>query len=244
MSNEDLRKLISQDCLGNSADYDFSNITPKYFVSELRQEAVCGPDERIKVTDTSVMPYKAICKLYMRSTSGKNYVGTGWLTHSNKLYTAGHCVYDHDEGGWMSSIIVVPAKSGNSEPFGRYTASSMRATNGWINNKSQRYDMGAIKLASSVSHGDNISPSLADANSATICGYPADRDTGIFQYKMLGSVTKRDDRFFYQIDTFGGQSGCPVLENNNRAIGIHNYGGCDNSGSDLYQQFVDDINKW
>jgi len=243
MSNED-SKLVAQDSLGNPADYDFNNITPKYFTLGLNQEAVCGVDDRVKVTDTSVMPYKAICKLYMRSTSGKNYVGTGWLTHSNKLYTAGHCVYDHDEGGWMASIIVVPGKSGNSEPFGRYTAASMLATNGWINNKSQRYDMGAIKLSSNVSHGSYLVPSLADANSATVCGYPADRDTGIFQYKMLGSVTKRDDRFFYQIDTFGGQSGCPVLENNNRAMGIHNYGGCDNSGSDLYQQFLDDVNKW
>lgn len=243
MSNED-SKLVTQALLGNPVDYDFNNITPKYFILGLNQEAICGGDDRVKVTDTSVMPYKAICKLYMRSASGKNYVGTGWLTHSNKLYTAGHCVYDHEEGGWMESIIVVPAKSGNSEPFGRYTAASMLTTNGWVENRSQRYDMGAIKLSSNVSHNSYLIPSLADANSATVCGYPADRDTGIFQYKMLGSVTKRGDRFFYQIDTFGGQSGCPVLENNNRAMGIHNYGGCDNSGSDLYQQFLDDVNKW
>lgn len=98
MSNED-SKLVTQALLGNPVDYDFNNITPKYFILGLNQEAICGGDDRVKVTDTSVMPYKAICKLYMRSASGKNYVGTGWLTHSNKLYTAGHCVYDHEEGG-------------------------------------------------------------------------------------------------------------------------------------------------
>lgn len=144
----------------------------------------------------------------------------------------------------MASIIVVPGLSGTREPFGRYTAAAMRCTKYWQDDKSQRYDMGAIKLSSNVSHDSYLVPTLADANSATVCGYPADRDTGIFQYKMLGAVTKRDDRFFYQVDTFGGQSGCPVLENNNRAIGIHNYGGCDNSASDLYQQFLDDVDSW
>lgn len=236
--------LIVQDVTGDASDYDFGNITPKFFTLRTNQESLCAHDERIKVTDTSVMPYKAICKLYMRTLTGKNYVGTGWLTHANKLYTAGHCVYDHDEGGWMSSIIVVPAKSGALEPFGRYTAASMIAADGWIKNRSQRYDMGAIKLSSNVSHPDFLKPSLADVNNATVCGYPGDRDAGIFQYKMLGSVSKREERFWYQIDTFGGQSGCPVLENSGRAIGIHNYGGCDNSGSDLYQQFLDEVAKW
>lgn len=243
MSNEE-SNLVVHDCSGNTADYDFNNIIPKYFTLRQNQESICEVDDRVKVIDTSVMPYKAICKLYMQSASGRNYVGTGWLTHSNKLYTAGHCVYDHDEGGWMKSIIIVPGKSGNSEPFGRYTAVSMLATNGWINNKSERYDMGAIKLSSNLSHNNYLTPSLADANSAVVCGYPADRDTGIFQYKMMGSVTKTNDRFFYKVDTFGGQSGCPILENNSLVMGIHNYGGCDNSGSDLYKEFLDGVSGW
>ena len=243
MENDD-SKLVMQDTLGSVDDYDFSNIIPKYYISESNQENVCGADNRVKVTDTSVMPYKAICKLYMQTSTGKSFVGTGWLTHSNKLYTAGHCVYDHEEGGWMKSIIVVPGKSGNNEPYGRYYAASMYATSGWINNKSERYDMGAIKLSSSVSHGHFLSPSSNDSNIATVCGYPADRDTGIFQYKMLGAVTKISNRFYYQIDTYGGQSGCPILINNNSAMGIHNYGGCDNSGSDLYQAFIDKVNAW
>lgn len=233
-----------QDCVGDCDLYDFDNITPKYFILDQTQESVCGNDDRVKITNTTVMPYKAICKLYMRAANGKNFIGTGWLTHSNKLYTAGHCVYDHDEGGWMQSIIVVPGKSGNSEPYGRYTASSMLATNGWINDKSKRYDMGAIKLSSNISHSDYLSPALGDADSATVCGYPGDRDTGIFQYNMRDAVNKRSGRFFYQIDTFGGQSGGPVLKNSSSAMGIHNYGGCDNSGSDLFQRFIDDVNNW
>lgn len=237
-------ELVTENSKGDPSLYDFDNITPKFFILAQDQESVCSGDDRRKVTSTTALPYKAICKLYMKAANGRNFIGSGWLTHSNKLYTAGHCVYDHDEGGWMESIIVVPGKAGSAEPFGRYTSESLIATTAWINDRSRRFDMGAIKLSSNVSHSDFLVPTLSDADAATVCGYPADRDTGIFQYKMRDSIDKTNGRFFYQIDTFGGQSGGPVLQNNRKAIGIHNYGGCDNSASDLYPEFVDAINEW
>ncbi|MCG8604231.1 trypsin-like serine protease [bacterium] len=242
--NDAQESIVFHDLTGDPENYDYENITPKYRVLEQSQESICGTDQRIKVTATTAMPYKAICKIYMKAANGRNFIGTGWLTHANKLYTAGHCVYDEGEGGWMESIIVVPAMSGSNDPYGRYTASAALATNGWINDQSQRYDMGAIKLSSNVSHSDFILPTLSDSNSCTVCGYPGDRDTGIFQYRMNDSVRASGGRHFYQIDTFGGQSGAPLLSNGSTSIGIHNYGGCDNSGSDLYQKFIDAVDGW
>ena len=89
-----------------------------------------------------------------------------------------------------------------------------------------------------------LTPTLSDTNEGTVCGYPGDRERSLFQFKMRDAVSKRDGRFFYQIDTFGGQSGSPLLRDNHRAIGIHNYGGCDNRASDLYQEFVDGVASW
>jgi glutamyl endopeptidase len=251
MSNYNPETTVTHKCTGNIKEFDFRSITPKFYILDENEkllppgvESVCNTDERIQVQSATSLPYKAICKLYIRSSTGKNFVGSGWLTHSNKLYTAGHCVYDHGEGGWMDSIIVIPGKSGSSEPYGRYTAADMLATNGWTNDASERYDMGAILLTSNVSHGDFLSPTLTDADSGTVCGYPADRDGGDYQYRMLDTVGNRDGRFYYQIDTAGGQSGCPLLKNNSTSMGIHNYGGCDNKASDLYQGFIDDVNKW
>lgn len=242
---------VTHKCSGDIKKFDFSNITHKFYLLDDNdkilpqgKKSVCNTDERVKVQSATSLPYKAICKLYMRSSTGKNFVGSGWLTHSNKVYTAGHCVYDHDEGGWMDSIIVVPGKSGTSEPYGRYTAARLRTTNGWINDKSSRYDMGAILLVSPVSHSDFLSPTLTDSDVGTVCGYPNDRDGGDYQYRMLDTVGNRAGRFYYQIDTAGGQSGSPLLKNNSTAMGIHNYGGCDNKASDLYQGFIDDVNNW
>ncbi len=210
----------------------------------LGMETVCGPDDRQKVTATTTMPFNAICKLYMKSPSGASYIGSGWLTHGDKLYTAGHCVYDRKAAGWMTSITVVPGMSGTSRPYGTFQAVALMATRGWIQSGSYRYDMGAIKLASAVGHGDVITPALGDPASGEVCGYPGDRDMGLFQYRMRDSLVKQAGMFRYTIDTYGGQSGAPLLSNGAQAVAIHNYGGCPNSASDLYQDFVEGVDAW
>ncbi len=119
---------------------------------DLSNESVCGIDQRQKVLATLQMPYMAICKLYMKAKNGLNYVGSGWLVAGDRLYTAGHCVYNKGTGGWKTSIIVIPGKCGYSEPYGRYEATELMATQGWIDGASPRYDMGAIKIDRPVSH--------------------------------------------------------------------------------------------
>ncbi|MGF1468542.1 MAG: trypsin-like serine peptidase [Sandaracinaceae bacterium] len=241
-------KQLVEGKVGDDAPaYDYDNITSRYWRVEdeaFTAESVCRADERVKVTATNTMPYMAICKLYMRSPSGRSYIGTGWLSAPNKLYTAGHCVYDVGEQGFMTSITVVPGLNGLTKPFGEYRAVSMTATRGWIDNGSHRYDMGLIKLDRPVTHGQCLRPELADPSHAEVCGYPGDRDTGIFQYKMTDIIGKSGGQFNYMIDTFGGQSGAPVLRNRYCAVGIHNYGGCPNSASDLYESFVEFADNW
>ena len=250
MNQTDRTAIVTQACTMDDSDYDYDDITPQYYVSEQDQESICSDDNRTRVTSTRLMPYKAICKLYIRAANGRNYIGTGWLVARNKLYTAGHCVYSHRADGWAKSVIVVPGQSGRSKPYGSYIASEMLTTKVWLktedprSDNARRYDIGAIKLSSNVNHRDFLQPSLSDVDTVTICGYPGDRDTGIFQYKMQDDVKKEDGRFLYYIDTFGGQSGSPLLKNRSVAIGIHNYGGCENSGSDLFPEFIECVNNW
>jgi V8-like Glu-specific endopeptidase len=252
--NSNLEELIIHEVTGDPNSYDYESITAKYW-PELDVdtpsekdiatiESVCGLDERVKVTNTRVMPYQAICKLYMRTKTGKNYIGSGFITHSNKVVTAGHCVYDHREGGWMESIIVVPGKNGASEPYGRHFANKIAAVRDWIENKSERYDMGVILLNSNVDHSGRIQMELTDSDRGKISGYPADRDRGIFQYTMENTLQNIDGRFHYSIDTYGGQSGCPLLKNSSTGIGIHNYGSCPNKASDFYQKFIDEVDTF
>ena len=97
---KDPESFIYEECVGDPDAYDFDDIVPTYSLDEeLTTESVCGPDDRIKVIATTTMPYKAICKLFLKAQTGHNLIGTGWLSHANKLYTAGHCVYHHHYGG-------------------------------------------------------------------------------------------------------------------------------------------------
>lgn len=225
-------------------EYDFDNISPKSFFNERSQESICADDNRVKVTDTSFLPFKAICKLYMKAANGRNLVGTGWLSHKNKLFTAGHNLFDPEVGGWMTSIIVVPGLNGRKEPFGRYNAIDICTTDEWLQSQSKDYDLGAIKLSDDVSHDDFLEPTLSDANFGMVSGYPLDRDQALFQYQMTNPLRKVGRRFFYYIDTFGGMSGSPVLSNGSNAIAVHNFGGCENSASDLTRDFVEHVNNW
>ncbi len=242
-----MEKLVFHKINGNTNEINEFEITNKNWLepeNKFTRESVCGIDERKKIVATNLLPYIAICKLYMKSSNGATYVGSGWLVNKDKLYTAGHCVFDHDGGGWFESIIVIPAKTGFSEPFGRYEAVNIAATEGWINSRSTRYDMGAIKLNKPVPFNQFLKPAITDANNGNICGYPADRDNGLFLYEKNGPLEKVSGRFRYYADTFGGQSGGPLLKNSTEAIGIHNYGGCPNKSSDLYDSFISEIDNW
>ena len=246
LTMEEAKEILFAE-LGEREEIYEEDISPRYFVEKqerIRPETICGVDSRIKVTATTVMPYMAICKLLMKSPTGRNYMGTGWLTHENKLYTAGHCVFDRDADDWMKSITVIPGKSGYIEPYGRYEAIKLAATRGWIEQGSYRFDMGAIKLGTSVNHSEFLLPKLADPSRGEVCGYPGDRDTGLFQYKMDDVLSKQGGQFKYMLDTFGGQSGSPLLENRIYSVGIHNYGGCPNSASDLYPEFISYVDSW
>ncbi len=225
-------------------DFDFDEVRPKFRRHPISFEFTCREDERQKVVDTSGLPFKAICKLLTISAGGRHLVGTGWLTHSNKLYTAGHNVFDHDEGGWMQSVVVVPGMAGENEPIGRYTAAELLADRRWTDRRSKRFDMGAIKLSAHVPHDAFLVPTLGDGDEATVCGYASDRDMGRFQYRMRESIRKEDGQYRYMIDTYGGQGGAPLLLGSNKSIGIHNYGGCENSASDLFEEFVVGVDAW
>ena len=239
-------EFLRHPCTGDGGDYEFHNITPEYFTdeSDLAFETVCGSDDRTKVPQTKTLPYSAICKLYMKAADGHNLIGTGWLSHTNKVYTAGHCVYSAPHGGWMKSVTVVPGLAGPLRPYGQYFAEELLSNKAWVQHEAPRYDVGAIRLSEDVPNSGVLTPCLDDPAVGIVCGYPADRDQGIFQYRMHDALTKRDGRFLYQIDTFGGQSGSPLLKDRLHVVGIHNYGGCDNKASDLYRAFVEAVGTW
>jgi len=222
-------------------------------------EAVIGNDDRVKVASSllSSNPWRQICSLRIRSQSGELYVGTGWFIGSKTLATAGHCVYLQDDGGWAASIDVIPARFGSSFPFGTIRATRFAAVDGWTVHSQRDFDYGVIHLESDSAGRQTgnfevraISDQLLNNVAAKISGYPADREQAQFQYfheRPIQRVTAT--RLFYDIDTFGGQSGSPIWEDTAEhgvvAIGIHTTGGVSsNSGTRINNDVIDNLISW
>lgn len=222
-------------------------------------EAIIGNDDRVRVADQflSANPWRQICALRICASTGKMYVGTGWFIGVKALATAGHCVFLQDEGGWAEWIDVIPAKGGNTEPFGRIRSNKFACVDGWTKERNRDCDYGVIFLdddSAGKQLGNFEVQALTDEElrgvDAKISGYPADRDRAEYQYfheRPLSSVTS--SRLNYDIDTFGGQSGSPIWQDTQErgliAVGIHTTGGLSsNSGTRISNHVLDNLISW
>ena len=222
-------------------------------------EAVIGNDDRVKV-DRSLLsgnPWRQICSLKIQSKSNQFYVGTAWFIGPKTLATAGHCVFMQNDGGWAKSIEVVPARFGSDSPFGKPKSTRFSSVDGWVEQGSRDFDYGVIHL-------DDDEPGQKVGNFEVqsfpdplfnnlilkVSGYPADLERAQFQYFHERPIQRlTETRLFYDIDTFGGQSGSPIWQDTEElglvAVGIHTTGGVSsNSGTRINDHVIDNLISW
>ncbi|BEL06972.1 hypothetical protein Q0Z83_051630 [Actinoplanes sichuanensis] len=206
-------------------------------------ESVIGRDERVRILDTDLTPWRMICSLQMRGPTGSGAIGTGWFVGPRTVLTAGHCVFsDFFFGGWASTIDVIPGRNGfgppaESEPFGRVTSTGFSTVDRWQSTEDPDFDIGCIHLDEPLGATVGWFPvgvrtaEQLEGFLVNVSGYPADRGDGAAQFHGHNRILRVGERrVFYEVDTFGGQSGAPVwiYENDDVtkpvAVGVHAYG--------------------
>jgi glutamyl endopeptidase len=232
-------------------------------VAYTQLESIIGTDDRIRVTNNKIYPWRCICSLLMTANTGAQYIGTGWLVGPRIVLTAGHCVFMSDEGGWVTQIEVVPGRDGVDRPFGSAISRDFRSVSGWTQDNDSDYDYGAILLPAGNRFAEDLGwfgyASRADDYlkniTLNLAGYPGDGGKAGSQVdgtQWYHSRTVKDvlvKQITYEIDTFGGQSGAPVWELANDGsrygVAIHTFGTTvNNGGTRITGDVFDNIVLW
>lgn len=109
-------------------------------------QGVIGSDERRHVSPTTNPPWRSIVSLDVRFSNGRGSC-TGFFIGPRIIATAGHCVYDFDDGGgWATSVRVIPGRDGLKEPFGWQYALQIFTNNKWVQEGDRQLDFGAVQL--------------------------------------------------------------------------------------------------
>ncbi|KAF9741765.1 glutamyl endopeptidase [Paraphaeosphaeria minitans] len=201
--------------------------------------------------------YRAIVKLFLRyQNSGKEEwsIGTGWLISEDRVVTAGHCAFNSDpNGGPLAEAKVYIGYRGRkaltAPGVEMRTVTSVVTTSEFVGGQRQR-DMAIMELNEPFNDVIPLSYQSTPASGIAklgVVGFPGDilgddKEPGGRMYEMFLDTpwdlgTAGYNMLEYKIDTFGGNSGSPVLISTNdgkyAAIGIHTYGGMPNSATVL-----------
>ncbi len=223
---------------------------------ELLSEVVIYPDERVRITATTTYPWRAIVALRMTAQDGSRWIGSGYLVGPRTVITAGHCVFMHEHGGWAKSIEVIAGLNDASRPYGSVIATDFRSVTGWTQSKNRNNDYGAIILPANARLGDTVGyfgfavrdDNYLKANALNVGGYPGDKGGNQLWWMAQKASSVSARVITYQIDTAGGQSGCPVwvkVGESRYAVGIHTNGhSSGNSATRIVQAVYTNIQNW
>ncbi len=218
--------------------------------ARLGLETVIGRDNRTRVTDTDMSPWRMICSI--RVTRGElTNVGTGFMIGPRTLLTAGHVLVSPDNPHLPTRVQVIPGLNGEAMPYRSHQAARFTVHPKWSAAFSPACDVALIHLGENL--GDHIGWFRVDARAPSdmighwvhVTGYPGEKKEArgqsastplLRQAAQLWHHAAPIERFdvgrvFYRVDTTEGQSGAPIYvldEDRNHAtptaVGIHAYG--------------------
>jgi glutamyl endopeptidase len=206
----------------------------------ISKHAVVGEDDRVRITDTTAFPWRAIAylELYDDST-GEVGQCTGTFIGPDAVLTAAHCLWD-SERGWVDRVRVVPGKNGRDEPFGSEWASGLWVPDAWIDEgEPPLRDWGVVSLPDGrlgQRTGWLTLAGLSDDTLTTgdfepaIVGYHGDVSPprSLWGHFAEAFVAVQDSNLLYDIDATPGSSGSAILFSDAQGgvwiVGVHAYG--------------------
>lgn len=178
---------------------------------------IIGKDDRKHITDTLGSPQRNVCFIEVHFSDGFEARGTGTLVNFDVVLTAGHVIYQHNHGGYATSIEVVPAMVNYiSRPLPASKCNGKTAMpSGWINSHNYNYDWAVFKLTKSYDtyqlYGFYKDNSVEVNRTVVTYGYPCDSETNMMS--CTGKVLSATDYTMnINNDMAQGDSGGPIID--------------------------------
>jgi V8-like Glu-specific endopeptidase len=252
--------------LGTPAEFEskLNSDTPKADKKDstvgIEPGTVFGPDDRVKINNTTDYPWATIGQITMRF-GDTSYLGSGAMISPYHFLTAGHNIFDPNTGQWASNVKINLGRNGSDRFFGEANPTVIRTYTAWAYDNNPQHDWALITLDRNIGNttgwlGYEWRGNSSDYNGMIVntAGYPGDKG-GNDMYYATGPVAYASD---YQLhyngtmDTFGGQSGSPVWRYDSglgqRYINaVHAYGnGGDgyNKGTRINQDKFNSLQSW
>ncbi|MER8843188.1 serine protease [Mesorhizobium sp. M0913] len=188
---------------------------------------VIEPDERLRISKTTAYPFRAIGQLWSVNDHNEWSTCSATLIGSRAIITAAHCLYSHEDGGWLHDYEFYPGLNGkDGVPFGKYSWKNAYVLQGFIDNYSGSYgsampwDLGILILDDTAGSSLGwLGYSVYDPAynfTANIVGYPGDKKESTMWRSTCNVDASLADKFnfIYDCDTYPGSSGSAVYDYN------------------------------
>jgi V8-like Glu-specific endopeptidase len=162
---------------------------------------------RSEVPDPSAYPYRTAGKIFGVSADGSVYdcSATSVSSQNNSvIWTAAHCIYDSNSGGWSRALQFVPGYKKGSAPYGEWPVVGARLSPVWTQTENPTFDMAALVVAANPAGrylGDVV------GGRGFLAGQPREQSFDVFGYPSASPFD--GERLHVCESTYGGDD--PLL---------------------------------